>query len=102
MTVSTKPSPAPRKVERPISEPVGRRILTADQIDDLGEALFSLTRELHVIADRQLVLEAILADQGVDLSALEHFEPSPELKAKIDGRRDAMIRNVLRALKVVD
>lgn len=86
---------------RPASE-LPRRILTEDQIDDLGEAILSLTREIYVITDRQLVLEALLTKQGVDLSELEHFEPSPEVQANIDARRDAMLRNVFRALKVVD
>jgi hypothetical protein len=86
---------------RPASE-LPRRILSEDQLDDLGEAILSLTREIYVITDRQLVLEAVLAKQGVDLSELEQFEPPPEVQAKIDAKRDAMLTNLFRALKVVD
>ena len=50
--------------ERPISEPVNRRMLTVDQIDDLGEAILSLTREIWVLTDRVHVLEAVLESLG--------------------------------------
>jgi hypothetical protein len=90
------------KSSRPISESGRRRILGVDQIDDLGAAILTLTRELYVLTDRQLVLEAILVEQGLDLSALERFEPPPELQAKLNAKRDAMMLSVLRSLGAVE
>ncbi|WP_297801029.1 hypothetical protein [uncultured Brevundimonas sp.] len=88
--------------ERPISEPVGRRILTVDQIDDLGEAIIMLAREIHVITDRVLVLEEILQSKGIDVSGIDDHQPSAETQAKIDARCDAILTNVMRALRVGD
>lgn len=90
------------KTSRPISEPVGRRILTVDQIDDLAEAVIMLAREVHVLADRQFVLEEVLEQAGVDVSGVDDHQPSPACQARIDGRRDQILTNVLRAFRVAE
>jgi hypothetical protein len=90
----------PKIFERPISEPVNRRMLTLDQLDDLGEALLSLTREVWVLTDRVHVLEAVLEKHGVLADAeVDDFQPSPELQAQLNAKRDAMVQNIMRALR---
>ncbi|PXA76013.1 hypothetical protein DMC25_24185 [Caulobacter sp. D4A] len=90
----------PKTFERPISEPVNRRMLTADQIDDLGEAILSLTREVWVLTDRVHVLEAVLESHGVLANAeVDNFQPGPELQAQLNAKRDAIVQNLLRSLR---
>ncbi|MFT4254602.1 MAG: hypothetical protein QM608_19210 [Caulobacter sp.] len=90
----------PKTFDRPISEPVNRRMLTADQIDDLGEAILSLTREIWVLTDRVHVLEAVLESHGVLANAeIDAFQPGPELQAQLNAKRDAIVQNLLRALR---
>jgi hypothetical protein len=85
---------------RPISEPVGRRILTPDQLDDLGEALIALTREIYVLTDRMMVMEAVLEKHGIPASTeIDSFTVTPELQAKLNAKRDTIISTVLRALR---
>lgn len=76
-----------------------RRILTADRIDDLGEAILALTREIWVLTDRQAVLEAVLAEQGVDCSAVDRYQPDAAMSERLAARRQQLIDNVLVALK---
>ncbi len=85
--------------ERLISEPVGRRMLTVDQLDDVAEAVIMLAREIHVLTDRVLVLEEVLTSAGVDVSAVDTHQPSAETQAKIDGRCEQMMVNIMRALR---
>lgn len=92
----------PKTFERPISEPVNRRMLTVDQLDDLGEAMLSLTREVYVLTDRVRVLEAVLEKHGVLASAeIDAFQPGPELQAELNAKRDAIVHNLMRALRAV-
>ena len=88
--------------ERPISEPVGRRILTVDQLDDLAEAVIMLAREVHVLTDRVLVLEEVLQNAGVDVSSIDEHQPSAATQKKIDHACDQILTNVMRALRVAD
>lgn len=76
-----------------------RRFLGADQLDNVADAVLALARELWVVADRQLVLEAILAKNGVDAAAeIDAFEPDIAMQARLDARRDRIVAAVSRAL----
>jgi hypothetical protein len=91
------------KRERPITEPVGRRILTDDQIDDLGEALITLTREVYVLTDRVRVLEQVLDDKGLDVhKAVDRYQVGPELQKDLDAKRDNLLNAVLKSLRAVE
>lgn len=93
----------PTKPERPITEPVGRRILTEDQIDDIGEALLTLTREVYVLTDRLRVLEQVLDDKGLDVHrTVERYTVGPELQADLDAKRDNLLNAVMKSLRAVD
>lgn len=76
-----------------------RRILTDDRIDDLGEAILALTREIWVLTDRQAVLEAVLTEQGVDVGAMDRYQPDDAMNAALAARRQRLLDNVLVALK---
>jgi hypothetical protein len=76
-----------------------RTILKPEQIDDVAQAVLAVARELWVTIDRQLVLEAVLAKRGLDVSAeVDALEPDPALQAKLDARRAALLETITQAL----
>ncbi|MDP3550484.1 MAG: hypothetical protein Q8R81_08810 [Novosphingobium sp.] len=77
-----------------------RQILPPTRIDDVAEALLALTREIWVLTDRQLMLEALLTRNGIDVSALDAMEPDEPMQARLTARRQLLIDNVLTALRV--
>jgi hypothetical protein len=70
-----------------------------EDIDRLGQALLTLTKEVWVLRDRQRILEAMLEQAGIlDPSALETFEPDAALADTLATERRALIERVLAAL----
>lgn len=73
--------------------------LGPDKMDDLGRALISLTREICVLTDRQVVLEKLLEDAGIATAeAVDRFQPDAELQAKIDARTSVIVKSVVGEL----
>jgi hypothetical protein len=73
-----------------------RASLTADDVPALGEALLNLTRELWVLSDRVMVLEAVLEARGVAVSdAIEAFEPDQAMAERMKARGSALVEAVL-------
>jgi hypothetical protein len=63
--------------------------------DNIMDALVELAAEVWTTRDRLLVLEAVLADKGIDAAALvEAHVPSDEQKAARKAARDAFIGQV--------
>jgi hypothetical protein len=76
-----------------------RTILGATSTDRLADAVLALAREVWVMRDRQIVLEAVLMQHGIDVaSAIDGFTPDAELEARLEGERDRLIEAVARAL----
>lgn len=76
-----------------------RQILAPEQIDHVAQALLALARELWVVVDRQIILEAVLARHGIDAAAeVDALEPDPALQAKLDARRDRLVGAIASAL----
>ena len=85
-----------------LSEPPERQIYKPEQIDDVAEALIALTRELWVTVDRVAVLEKVLEQSGVEVTArIEAFEPDPAFEAELARKRERLLNAVLVALKAV-
>jgi len=75
-------------------------ILKPEQIDRVADALLALTREVWVLRDRQIVLEQVLADRGIEVTAgIDQLQPSPELQTKLDRERDRLIARITEALQ---
>lgn len=84
-------SDGPRSFNRP-----ERPSLTAEDVPALGEALLNLTRELWVLNDRVMVLEAVLESQGIAVTeAVESFEPDDAFAERAKARGSALVANVL-------
>ncbi len=76
-----------------------RQILAPSRIDDLGEAIIALTRELWVVSDRQIVLEAVLADAGIPVDRIDRYQPDAALAAKLSARRQQLLDTILESLR---
>ncbi|MCE7796476.1 hypothetical protein LWE61_07860 [Sphingobium sufflavum] len=76
-----------------------RQILDPSRIDDLGEAIIALTRELWVVSDRQMVLEAVLAEAGVPVERIDRYQPDEAMAARLTARRQQLLDTILEALR---
>jgi hypothetical protein len=73
--------------------------LRAYDLDRLGQALITLTKELWVVKDRVRILEATLAEAGVMVpDAVDRFQPGAELSESLSADRALLIEHVLGAL----
>jgi hypothetical protein len=73
--------------------------LRAEDLDRLGQALITLTKELWVVKDRVRILEATLADTGVIVpDAVDRFQPDTTLSESLSADRAQLIEQVLGAL----
>ncbi len=69
-----------------------RKALTPDQLDNLGLALIEMAKEMWVMRDRQMVMEAMLREKGL-LADVDTYQPGPELTARIAAERDRFLRD---------
>lgn len=73
--------------------------LRTEDLDRLGQALITLTKELWVVKDRVRILEATLADAGVvPPDAVDRFQPDAQLSTALSTDRALLIQQVLGAL----
>ncbi|MFK8053867.1 MAG: hypothetical protein AB8F65_12945 [Woeseiaceae bacterium] len=78
-----------------------RQLLTADQVNELGHAMLTLTKELWVLTDRVHTLEAVLAKKGVDVTTdIEAYEPDADEVAMRVAHSQRIASSVLGALGV--
>ena len=83
-----------------ISDPPPRKIVRPDQIDNLGEAVLALTREVWVLTDRLAVVETLLEKQGVlKGEAVDNFAPDEAFEKTMTGRGRKLISAVETALR---
>ena len=81
-------------------DPTKRRILSVNHLDQLAEALVALTGEVWILTDRLAVLEAVLANHGIDARAeIDSFVPSPDMEKALNARRDKLITTILTAFE---
>lgn len=75
------------------------KALLPEQIDNLGRAIISLTREVCVLTDRIAVTEAVLCAHGIDIAeAVETHQPDAALQGRIDAQVNRIIADILGAL----
>ena len=81
-------------------DPANRCILSVNQLDQLGEALVALTGEVWILTDRLAVLEAVLANHGIDARAeIDRFVPPPDMEKALSTKRDKLIATILAAFE---
>jgi len=76
-----------------------RTILPPASLDLVADAVLALARELWVVRDRQMVLETVLAERGIDVATMiDDFTPNPAFQERLDAERDRLIEAVATAL----
>jgi hypothetical protein len=77
--------------------------LRPEDLDQLGQALITLTQELWVMKDRVRVLETALTDAGViTADTIDSFQPDAALQETLGKERAQLIEQVLGALERQD
>jgi len=74
-----------------------RKMLKPDQIDNLAMAMIELAKELWVVKDRQIVTESLLQEKGL-FGALDTYQPSEELSARLKVERERMLSGFMALL----
>ena len=78
-------------------------LLSEAQIDNLGRALITLTREVCVLNDRVQVMETLLDQQGVVATeAVDTFQPDEAFQSHSEEAMGTIIGNVMAALQGAD
>ena len=73
--------------------------LRAADMDRLGQALLTLTKELWVTKDRLRTLEAALVDSGtLTPDAVARYQPNEELSLELNNERAQLINQLLDTL----
>ena len=76
-----------------------QQILTDTDIDGVGRAVMTLCHELWVVKDRMAVLEAVLAENGIDASkAVDAYQPDAALQEKLNQDGRELVERILAAL----
>ena len=80
-------------------QPLPATILRDADIDGVGQAVLSLTRELWVLKDRMFVLEDILEKNGINVSeAIETYQPDADMESKLASEGAALVKRVLDSM----
>ncbi|MGI9290812.1 MAG: hypothetical protein ACR2QG_06010 [Gammaproteobacteria bacterium] len=73
--------------------------LQPQDLDKLGQALLTLTKELWVVKDRLRILEAALADANVITpETVDAYQPDADLSELLDTECTQLIERVLGSL----
>ena len=73
--------------------------LRPEDLDRLGQALLTLTKELWVVKDRVRILEEVLADANVIVpEAVDRYTPNAELQQQLEQERGELINQLLDTL----
>ncbi len=76
-----------------------RSALRPTDIDRVGAAIWTLTKELWIVKDRQAVTEVILKTRGIDISAeIDAHQPDPALEAKLAAERKSLVNKITQEL----
>jgi hypothetical protein len=64
--------------------------------DALFEILLNAIQEIWILKDRQLVLERVLQDSGIDVcEAVERFQPDADFESELSQERKRFLDTVL-------
>jgi hypothetical protein len=73
--------------------------LGSDRLDDLARMLIELTSELWILKDRTLVLEHLLASNGILApDAIDSYQPTGDLSQTLLAERKALLERVMGAV----
>ena len=80
------------------TDPPETAILKDAHIDDVARGLLALAREVWVLTDRVMIMEALLQDRGVSSGMIDNFQPDEKLELELKKRREAMLGRLMTAM----
>ena len=80
------------------TDPPETAILKDAHIDDVARGLLALAREVWVLTDRVMIMEALLEDRGVSSGMIDNFQPDQKLELELKKRREAMLGRLMTAM----
>ncbi len=76
--------------------PRRRGALKPEDIDKVAAALLTLTKEVWVLKDRQILLEDVLKRHNLDVGAeIDRLKPDGALEAKLNADRQALVKKIM-------
>ena len=76
-----------------------RNMLLETDVNGLAQAVVTLTQEVWVLNDRQMVTEAVLAKHGIDIAEeVDTYTPDESLQTKLDERSRIIMQRVFNSL----
>lgn len=76
-----------------------RVTLTQQDVAGLGQAVMALTQELWIVKDRMRVMEAVLADRGIDImDDIDRYQPGEALQKELNESGKNLVSNIVEAL----
>ena len=74
-------------------------MLLETDVNGLAQAVVTLTQEVWVLNDRQMVTEAVLAKHGIDIAEeVDTYTPDESLQTKLDERSRIIMQRVFNSL----
>jgi hypothetical protein len=71
--------------------------------DPLAQVVLALAKEVWVLRDRQILLEAVLAERGVDVTAtLDAYQPKGAVAERLAGERRRFAAEIVATLAPPD
>lgn len=65
--------------------------------DATFQVIVNLMHELWIVKDRAMLLEQVLADEGIDISEkLDRLDPDEQTAARLEKERKAFIARILK------
>ena len=76
-----------------------RETLSDLDVGSLGLAVLTLTRELWVLTDRMHVMEAVLAENNLDIREdIQRYQPDEKMTSELRQQSAALTERILSAL----
>ncbi len=76
---------------------------TTNDDDTLFQVLLNTLQEVWVMKDRQMILERVLEESGVNVTeTVERLQPDAALSARLDAERKRFLDKVLEPLHPTD
>jgi hypothetical protein len=71
--------------------------LIPEDVDKLGQAILSLTQELWAVKDRQMIVEQVLKEKGIDIrETVNKYIPSDEIEEELKISRQNLIKKIMQ------
>jgi hypothetical protein len=71
----------------------------ARRADALTQTVLTLAKEVWTLRDRQIVLEAVLQERGIDVAAaIERYQPAGDVKTRLADERRRFLADIVDAL----